>query len=276
MKTPDRVAAAEDVVTAAPVAALWAAFGRAGAPPGPGAPLQPRWHGLFCTAKLPPDRLGEDGLPKDETLLPAVPDLPQRLFAGARFAFHGALRIGDAIRKESRVAGFEEKQGRAGRLLFARVEHRVTGPAGLAVVEENDIVYRKPAGGSGGGASEPPAMPAPAWRMTVDPDPVLLFRHSAVTFNSHRVHYDRRYCEAHGMPGLLVQGMLIARLMLELVARERPDAAVARFSFRSGKPLYDTAPFTLCGAPAADGASARLWAADAEGAIAMTAEAGFR
>lgn len=269
---------AEDVVTAAPAAGLWAAFGRAGAPPGPGDPLPPLWHGLYCTPKLPPDRLSPDGLPKDETILPAIPDLPQRLFAGARFAFHGALRIGDAIRKESRLAGLEEKQGRAGRLVFARIEHRVSGPAGLAVVEENDIVYRKPAdgsgaGGNGGGAA--PGTPAPVWRMTVDPNPVLLFRHSAVTFNSHRVHYDRRYAEAHGMPGLLVQGMLIARLMLELVARERPGAAVARFAFRSGRPLYDTAPFTLAGTPAADGASARLWAQDSAGAIAMTAEVGF-
>jgi 3-methylfumaryl-CoA hydratase len=272
-----QIVSAADSVAEAPVAMLWAAFGRAGAPPGIGGELPPLWHGLFCTTKLPPDRLGEDGLPKDESILPAVPDLPQRLFAGARFIFHRPIRIGEAIRKESRLAGFEEKQGRAGRLLFAKIEHRILGPAGLAVTEENDIVYRKPApsGEGGGGSGAAPELPAPEWRTTVDPDPVLLFRHSAATFNSHRVHYDRRYTEAHGMPGLLVQGMLIARLMLELVNREQPGAAVARFAFRSGRPLYDTAPFTIAGLPAPDGASARLWAIDAAGGVAMSADAGF-
>ena len=271
----DRTVTADDVITAAPVAALWAAFGRAGAAPGIGGTLPPLWHGLFCTPKLPPDRLADDGLPKDEPLLPGVPDLPQRLFAGARFMFHQPLRIGDPIKKDSRIARFEPKQGKSGPLLFATVEHRLSGPGGLAVTEENDIVYRKPAAGGGGGAAAAPEMPDTPWRATIDPDPVLLFRHSAATFNSHRVHYDRPYAQAHGMPGLLVQGMLIARLMLELVNRERPGAAVARFAFRSGRPLYDTAPFTLAGAPAVDGASARLWAIDADGGVAMTAEVGF-
>jgi len=270
----DRRVTADDVIAAAPVAALWATFGRAGAPPAIGGTLPPLWHGLFCTPKLPPDRLADDGLPQDEALLPGIPDLPQRLFAGARFTFHQPLKIGDPIKKESRIARFEPKEGKSGPLLFATVEHRVSGPGGLAVTEENDIVYRKPAGGGGGGAPAAAEMPQTPWRATIDPDPVLLFRHSAATFNSHRVHYDRRYAEAHGMPGLLVQGMLIARLMLELVNRERPGP-VARFSFRSGRPLYDTAPFTLAGAPGADGASARLWAIDADGGVAMTAELGF-
>ena len=270
----DRRVTADDVIAAAPVAALWATFGRAGAPPAIGGTLPPLWHGLFCTPKLPPDRLADDGLPQDEALLPGIPDLPQRLFAGARFTFHQPLKIGDPIKKESRIARFEPKEGRAGRLLFATVEHRVSGPGGLAATEENDIVYRKPAGGGGGGAPAAAEMPQTPWRATIDPDPVLLFRHSAATFNSHRVHYDRPYAQAHGMPGLLVQGMLIARLMLELVNRERPGP-VARFAFRSGRPLYDTAPFTLAGAPGADGASARLWAIDADGGVAMTAELGF-
>jgi len=272
----DRVVITEDTIAAAPVAALWAAFGRAGMPPPVGGTLPPLWHGLFCTPKLPPDRLADDGLPRDEPLLPGVPDLPQRLFAGARFSFHRPLRIGDPIRKDSRIAKFDPKEGKSGPLLFATVEHRVSGPDGLAVIEENDIVYRRPARDGAGGATPPAAeMPATPWRAAIVPDPVLLFRHSAATFNSHRVHYDRPYALAHGLPGLLVQGMLIARLMLELVNRERPDAPVARFSFRSGRPLYDTAPFTLAGAPAADGASARLWAIDAGGGVAMTAEAGF-
>jgi 3-methylfumaryl-CoA hydratase len=156
----------------------------------------------------------------------------------------------------------------------------VIGPRGLAAVEENDIVYRPAGGGgggSGGGTAAPPAPPGmAAWSRIVDPDPVLMFRHSALTFNSHRIHYDRRYAvDGLGMPGLLVQAMLIARLMLELVHDAAPEAQVASFAFRSGKPLYDTAPFTLAGEPAADGHSARLWAADAARGIAMTATVDF-
>jgi len=273
--------AAHDVVAAAPVAAMMATFGRGGPPPGDGDPLPPLWHGLFCTPKLPPDRLGPDGLAKDEALLPAIADFPHKLFAGARFRFQAPVLIGEPITRESEVMGFEAKDGRSGPLIFARIEHRISGPRGLAAVEENDIVYR-PAGGSGGGGTggAPAARPAPpgqaVWSRTVDPDPVLMFRHSALTFNSHRIHYDRRYAvETLGMPGLLVQAMLIARLMLELAHDRRPDAAVTGFSFRSGKPLYDTAPFVLAGAPAADGRSATLWAADADGGIAMTATADF-
>ncbi|MGE0744918.1 MAG: acyl-CoA dehydrogenase [Rhodospirillales bacterium] len=273
-----RKVVAHDVVTAAPVAAMMATFGRGGPPPRDGDALPPLWHGMFCTPKLPPDRLGADGLPRDEALLPSIADFPHKLFAGARFTFRAPILIGEPIARESEVMGFEAKDGRSGRLIFARIEHRVIGPRGVAAVEENDIVYR-PAGGGGGSGGAAGARPAPGaavWSRTVDPDPVLMFRHSALTFNSHRIHYDRRYAvETLGMPGLLVQAMLIARLMLELAHDNRPDAAVTAFSFRSGKPLHDTAPFTLAGEPAADGRSATLWAAAADGGIAMTATAGF-
>ncbi|MBM3523301.1 MAG: acyl-CoA dehydrogenase [Alphaproteobacteria bacterium] len=268
----------DDLVTAAPVAAMMATLGRNAPPPKDGDALPPLWHGMFGTTKLPAERLGHDGLPQDETLLPEMPELPRRLFAGARFEFLAPILIGERIRRTSRIAGFEAKEGRAGRLLFARVVHEIEGPRGLATLEENDIVYRAAESNTGGRAADPPprADDAPrAWRMTVVPDPVLIFRHSAVTFNSHRVHYDRRYTEEAGMPGLLVQGMLIARLMLELVHREAPARPIARFSFRSGRPLYDTASFEIEGRPTPNGELAELRALAADGGVAMTAEVRF-
>ena len=263
---------AEDTVTVAPVVRLMAAFGREEPPPVEGDPLPPLWHGLYCTASLPPSRLGPDGLAGDEELLPSAPEYPVRLFGGARYRFERPLRIGDRIRKESEMASFDLKQGRGGAFVAGLVRHRVHGPAGLAVTEENDIIFRQagaPRGSRGRSAGEPPA--EAAWSETVTPDPVLMFRHSAVTFNSHRVHYDRDFARGRGYPGLLVQGALIARLMLEMVRRRQPEFRVSGFSFRSGHPIYDDGDFTLWGRP--DGARIALWATDHAGAVGMTAEA---
>ena len=263
---------AEDTVTVAPVVRLMAAFGREEPIPVEGDPLPPLWHGLYCSASLPPSRLGPDGLARDEELLPASPEYPVRLFGGARYRFERPLRIGDRIRKESEMASFDLKQGRGGAFVVGLVRHRIHGPAGLAVTEENDIIFR-PAGAPRGSRSRPAGEPPAeaAWSETVTPDPVLMFRHSAVTFNGHRVHYDRDFARGRGYPGLLVQGALIARLMLEMVRRKRPEFRISGFSFRSGHPIYDDGDFTLWGRP--DGARIALWATDRAGAVGMTAEA---
>lgn len=276
---------AEDIVTAAPVAAMAAMFGREGTPPGVGEPLPPLWYGMYCTAKLPPDRMGPDGLAKDEALLPALPGWPRKLFGGARFTFDQPILIGQAIRRESSIDRFEAKQGRSGAFLVATVAHRIIGPDGLATLEENDVIFRPPVeDGPGANSTEgapPPPHPPPtpfgpdAWRRAIDPDPVLMFRHSALTFNSHRIHYDRDYTRANGYPGLLVQGTLIARLMLEMLRDHRPESDLAAFSFRAGRPVYDTGPFTIEGEPSGDGREVKLRALGADG-IAMTANAEFR
>ncbi|MFT5488107.1 MAG: 3-methylfumaryl-CoA hydratase [Paracoccaceae bacterium] len=276
-----RTIVAEDELSPAPVAGLMAAFGSEDPSPQRGDALRPLWHGLFCTAKLPPSRLGADGLAKDEGWLPAAPEYPNKLFGGARFTFHHPLCIGDTIRKESEVMSFDLKEGRTGPFIVGLIEHRISNGDGVAVVEQNDIVYRavtgpaKPPSGGGSkkaaGAAGLPA--APVWSRTITPDAVLMFRHSAVTFNSHRIHYDRDYVREKGYPGLLVQGTLIARLMLDMVAVELPEFAIGAFSFRSGRPVYDDGDFTLCAAPAANGAQIDLWALDHEGNIGMTAQA---
>ncbi len=271
-----RIVKAEDVITAAPVAGLMAACGADDPDPRPGDPLPPLWHGLFCTAKLPPARLGADGLAKDEGLLPAAADYPNKLFGGARFDFRSPLRIGDTIRKESEVMSFDLKEGRSGAFIVGLVQHRILNDGGIAVVEENDIIFRPTApvptpGSNNGDPSAPPPLPSADAVRTVTPDPVLMFRHSAVTFNSHRIHYDRDYVRDKGYPGLLVQGTLIARLMLDMLAAEAPHFTVGSFSFRSGKPVYDNGDFTI--GMTIDRDAADFWSADCDGFIGMTARA---
>lgn len=276
-----RTVTASDTVTAAPVAGLRAAFGYDAEDLQPGDALPPLWHGLFCTAKLPPDRLGEDGLAKDEGLLPAAPEYPNKLFGGARFEFRAPLCIGDDIRKESEVVSFERKEGKTGPFIVGLIEHRLRNDAGIAVVEQNDIIFR-PASGSIGGSRNASNQKSgargrdSAWTRTITPDPVLMFRHSAVTFNSHRIHYDRDYVREKGYPGLLVQGTLIARLMLDLLQRERAGFDVASFSFRSGRPIYDDGPFTIGASPVDDENEISFFAQDHAGNMGMTATASRR
>jgi len=268
---------AEDVVRAAPVASMMATLDRPGPPPAPGDPIPPLWHGLFCTPALPPTALGADGMARDDPLLPTLPDFPRRRFGEARFRFLRPIRIGEPIRRVSEISGFAPKAGSGGRFLRMSVRHTIEGPGGPAAIEDDEILYLPRAAAPrrrDGVRPAPEVVRRPAWSREVRADPVLLFRHSALTFNAHRIHYDRDYARAQGEPGLVVQGMLIARLMLEMVRAELPGRSVAGFSFRSRAPVHDVAPFTLCGAPE-DGPRAALWARRADGVPAMTAAVDF-
>ncbi len=238
-----------------------------------GSALPPLWHWLHF---LPCHRLSEagaDGHTRLGGFLPPVP-LPRRMWAGGRLQFHRPLRIGETVSRDSRVLSVDLKEGRSGNLVFVKVGHAFSGPHGLAVSEEHDIVYRDPAA-AGAHAPAPKAAPADAlWQRLVKPDPVLLFRYSALTFNSHRIHYDRSYVtEVEGYPGLIVHGPLIATLLIDLLRRSRPDATISNFSFRAVKPLFDTEEFWVCGAPDDDGKTVRLWTRDSAGAVTMEASA---
>jgi 3-methylfumaryl-CoA hydratase len=259
----------EDQVTLWPLAALAATLDRADLPPREGDPVPPLWHWLYFLPTEAQSALGPDGHPARGAFLPPV-ELPRRMWAGSRLTFHHPLRAGESIRRVSTIASIEGKSGRSGPLVFVVVRHEISNPAGLAITEEHDIVYR----GHGAGGATPPAAPEGAsWERTIAPDDVLLFRYSALTFNGHRIHYDRRYAvETEGYPGLVVHGPLIATLLLDLVRRRLPAADVAQFQFRAVSPLYDTAPFAVCGRPAGSGAI-ELWARNATGGLAMTASA---
>jgi 3-methylfumaryl-CoA hydratase len=260
-----------DIIAVDRVAAMAATLDQERAP-GTGEALPPGWHWLFFNPAVRASEVGPDGHPKRGLFLPPVP-LPRRMWAGGRLRFEAPLRVGEAATRESEILKVEVKSGRSGALVFVTVRHRLRGAAGLAVEEEHDIVYR-PLPAPGASATTPPQAPTDGvWRREIRPDPVLLFRYSALTFNGHRIHYDHPYVtQVEGYPGLIVHGPLIATLLMDLVNRQRPGA-LRQFAFRAISPLFDTAPFSVQGAPAADGASARLWAAGPGGALAMSAEA---
>jgi len=262
-----------DEVTLTPVAALAATLDRDDPPPRHGDPLPPLWHWLYF---LPLDRqsaLGVDGHAKRGGFLPPVP-LPRRMWAGGRLTFEEPLRIGDRIERTSRIVDVTPKTGRSGPLVFVRVRHDVAGPRGRAVGEEHDIVYRENPQPGEARPTPQRAPPDAAWQRTIVPDDVLLFRYSALTFNGHRIHYDRRYVtEVEGYPGLVVHGPLIATLLVDLLRRNRPNASLTAFSFRASSPLFDIAPFSVRGQPAEDSHSVSLWATDADGSLAMDASA---
>ncbi|HZQ61969.1 MAG TPA: MaoC family dehydratase N-terminal domain-containing protein [Casimicrobiaceae bacterium] len=265
----------DDVVTPTPLAALAATLDRDEPPPAPGTPIAPLRHWLYF---LPIHRwsdLGPDGHPRRGGFLPPVP-LPRRMWAGGRLEFRRAPRVGDAITRESRIASVDVKQGRTGTLVFVLVQHEIATEGEIAIVEEHDIVYRDVAR-AGEAAPTPRSAPADAtWRRDIAPDPVLLFRYSALTFNGHRIHYDWRYVtEVEGYPGLIVHGPLIATLLLDLGRDHVAPREIATFSFRAVSPLFDIEAFAVCGKPNDDG-TLSLWAQNARGQLAMEATASLR
>lgn len=266
-----REEAAEDVVTADLVRKLQATLDLPG-PPARAGDAAPRLvH--FCLAQpaAPTAALGPDGHPERGDFLPPVP-LPRRMWAGGHIAFDGELRVGDAVRRVSRIADVVAKQGRTGPLCFVTVEHVIETSGRAAVRERQDLVYRGPDSGAAK-APAPPAEPGDH-RRQVAADAALLFRYSALTFNGHRIHYDRRHAtEVEGYPGLVVHGPLQATLLCHFAAAIR-GAPPARFAFRSHSPLFDDDAVMLH-AGEEDSGTLRLWTAREAGPVAMAAEASW-
>ena len=264
-----------DSVTAAPLRALSATLDREDAEPVPGTAVPPLWHWLYFLRQPLRSEIGFDGHAKRGGFLPPVP-LPRRMWAGSRLQWNqgNSLVVGDAVKRNSRIESVKHKTGRSGDLLFVLVSHQIHNAAGLALSEEHDIVYRTdPQPGDPMPLPQPAAKDA-AWTIAVEPDDVLLFRYSALTFNGHRIHYDRRYVtEVEGYPGLIVHGPLIATLLLDLLRKNLPDARVQRLEFRAVRPVFDIAPFQLHGKLALDGKTVLLWTEDHEGWLTMRATA---
>ena len=268
-----------DSATATPYAALSATLDRAGPEgnqrPPAGTPLPPLWHWLYFLPLPMQGDIGPDGHPRRGGFLPPVPQ-PRRMWAGSDFEFHDLLRIGDALERTSTIVDVSEKSGRSGKLVFVKVRHEIrrNGSQEVALREHHNIVYRD-APAPGDVAPPPQAAPGEfAWERRIVPDDVLLFRYSALTFNGHRIHYDRKYVtEVEGYPGLIVHGPLIATLLMDLLARQQPQVRVRHFEFRAVRPTFDLHPFSVHGQPSADGKSVRLWGRDHEGWLTMDATA---
>ena len=270
-----------DIVTAVPLAALSATLDREDPAPQPGSDVPALWHWLYFTPLARQSEIGPDGHPHRGGFLPPVP-LPRRMWAGSRLEFHHPLQVGDQITRVSRIVEVDGKAGRSGELVFVTVRHEVSNARGLALSEEHQIVYRDAPPPCSPGAAMP-AFPAPQPAATdetfareIAPDPVLLFRYSALTFNGHRIHYDHSYVtEVEGYPGLIVHGPLIATLLLDLLRRQTPQSHVRHFAFTAVRPVFDTHRFTVCGRfePGSAARRAVLWARDHEGFLAMRAAA---
>jgi 3-methylfumaryl-CoA hydratase len=265
---------AADVIHSGPANLLRLALGRPAAELRAGDALPPAWLALYFLPRFSPDELRPDGSPRDAGVVPAMP-LPRRMFAGESVRFHRQLRIGDPVRRETELADMSVKSGGTGTLVFATVLSRVFGPDGLAVEEERRTVFREEVK-AGERNQAPRREPAPAdvpWRREVTADPVLLFRFSALTFNSHRIHYDRSWAmETEGYPGLVVHGPLTTTLLIDFARDCNPGRTVRSYVTQARAPLFDTAPFELRGRPTADGRGAQLWAVTPGGTIAMSAD----
>ncbi|MDB5938118.1 MAG: hypothetical protein JWP77_482 [Polaromonas sp.] len=269
----------DDVATATPYAALAATLdwpaGAGPQRPALGTLLPSLWHWLYFLPIYPQSEIGPDGHARRGGFMPPVP-LPRRMWAGSDFAFHEPLRIGDALSRTSTIADVKEKSGRSGSLIFVKVRHEIRRNASpdVALTEHHNIVYRA---APQPGDVAPPGQAAPeqsAWERRIVPDDVLLFRYSALTFNGHRIHYDRKYVtEVEGYPGLIVHGPLIATLLMDLLRRQRPDAQVLRFEFKAVRPTFDIHPFSVHGEPSPDGKTVHLWGRDHEGWLTMDATA---
>ena len=264
---------AHDTLSATPVMALNAMLDRPAALVPSGTLLPPLWHWLYFLPMFRQSEIGPDGHAKRGDFLPPVP-LPRRMWAGSQFEFHAPLRVGDAVARTSTIDDVTSKEGRSGKLVFVRVRHELccNGAVEPALVEFHDIVYRE---AKQPDDVDPPPLAAPTgalWQREIVPDDVLLFRYSALTFNGHRIHYDRRYVtRIEGYPGLIVHGPLIATLLLDLLHRQAPGAEVATFRFKAVRPTFDLNPFHVHGVR--DGDTVRLWAQDHEGWLTMDAVA---
>lgn len=270
----------EDDISPATAQAAAATFDESGEQLCDGTELPPLWHWFYFLAKAPQSKLGDDGHPQreDNSFMPPIP-YPRRMFAGARLKWHRPFVVGQPARREAVIRDVVQKSGRSGALAFVTVGYqffqkldRMSADTDLCLEEEQDIVYRQPG---------PPlpvpqacellAVPDGSWSRLIVPDTRVLFRFSALTFNAHRIHYDRPYAmHEEGYPGLVVHGPLTAILLLHLV-RNNTSRCIKAFSFRSQAPLFDLSPFRLVASPS--DAGVELEAQGPDGKTAMTAKA---
>lgn len=302
-----------DTVSSVPVTALRATLDYPEKSIQPGYSLPKLWHWLYF---LPMDRQSDidaSGHAKLGGFMPPVP-LPRRMWAGSQLAFNHPIKVGDTIERRSTINNVTHKIGKSGDLVFVQVMHQINCTTQAdqlgqtfqsvygddsnqvhkhssisdntqAITEYHDIVYRAASQTKTPPPPSPKAAPSLAdWERTVHTNDVLLFRYSALTFNGHRIHYDRRYVtEVEGYPGLIVHGPLIATLLLDALQKELPDVVVTHYDFKAIKPIFDTHPFYVCGAVATEqdagsssnsgSTSVHLWAKDHIGDIAMDAVA---
>lgn len=265
-----------DLATAASLRGIVVTFDRDETPPEEGQPIAPGWHLAYFPEPSRLSELGEDGLPLARGMLPAMP-LPRRMYAGAKLTFHAPILVGDRLTRETEFSDVQVHEGSTGTLILATQTRRFYTPRGLALTDEQHTIFREavPRGAKSGiPKREVPPADLP-WRRVITPDPVSLFRYSALTFNPHRIHYDRPYAMGvEGYPGLVVHGPFSQQCLLDLLRDHVGAETIVDFTMRARAPLFDVAPFTLVGRRV--GGVAELWAVTPEGTTAMQVVATLR
>jgi 3-methylfumaryl-CoA hydratase len=248
-------------------------FDRTEAAPARGSAIPPGWHLAYFPDPSPLSSLGEDGLPLAGGVLPKMP-LPRRMYAGASLTFHAPILVGDDLRRETEFSDVQLRRGTTGTLIIATQTRRIFTPRGLALTEDTISVFRE-AVQPGATSGIPQMEPRPeglTWSRTIKPNPVTLFRYSALTFNPHRIHYDRPYAmTVEGYPGLVVHGPFSQQCLLDLL-HDSTSRPILRFTMRARAPLFDVAPFELAGRMVSE-SEAELYAISPQGGIAMQARA---
>lgn len=228
------------------------------------------WTAILFPSLARQSEIGPDGHALHGDFIPVMP-LPRRMFAGRTVEQVRPVRIGDRLTRRSTIIDLVEKNGRSGPLIFLTIMHEISGDEGLCYTERQEVVFREEATGK----QSPPAaeaMPTAHWTSSFVPNPVLLFRYSALTFNSHRIHFDAPYAQqAEGYRALVVNGGLTTLKLLEF-ARDARDQAPVRYTVRAMQPLFAGEEIKLSGAPTEDGAI--FWASNASGATAMKIKIG--
>jgi len=237
-----------------------------------GDPLPPLWHFTLHLGSVPTGQLGSDGHAERGGFLPPVA-LPRRMWAGGRIRFPGDIHVGDTVDKTSTIHDIVMKQGRSGQLCFVTVVHALRVEGELRIEEEQDLVFRDAPNPDTPAPSQTPAPDESELWKTIDPVGVLLFRYSALTFNAHRIHYDRDYArDVEGYDGLIVHGPLLATQLAGLAVEH--GGPLESFGFRSSAPLFDTSTYSIHAT--SNDAGTDVWVANAEDNVTMRAEATHR
>ncbi len=265
-----------DVVTASVMLKLAATLGLEKAPLDKGEAVPPGWHNCFFPASHRPAQMREDGQSSGGGLAPPIP-LPRRRIGGTRMTFHEPLRVGDEIQKVTEIADLQVDDGPEGAMVTIIEKSSISTSRGLAVVEERDMIVLSEARAAAAPKASPTVPTEAKWTRVFEPRAPLLFRYSAIRFNSHRIHYDRDYCtKIEKLPGLVVQTSLICQLFIEMCRSEVSNHQLNYFAFKTARQTYDTGNFTIAGTPSGNGREATLWSLDPNGNVAMTATAKFK
>ena len=234
-----------------------------------GAPVPNHWLSILFDDAAPQSALGPDGHPAKGDFLPPVP-LPRRMLGGRRLTYHAAPRVGDTLERETEIAAITPKVGRSGAMIFVMLRHTITGPQGLVAVEEQDIAYLEAKRNAPAPAEKPVVVPTAEWCDPWDPDPVMLFRFSALAFNGHRIHYDADYArDVEGYPALVVNGSVSTLFLFEALLGRQPGAQIRSYEARTMQPVFCKPGAMLCGTAPDAGGERTLWVSQPDGSMAI-------